>query len=188
MRVSADWAILYVQKKMVNLFFFPLQAPMSASTTTAAALIFAMTWRSAMSACVLLDIAWLTKNAVKVIASLTQKLSNVQVLFLCSPSVFSHINKWYQCNMFTLMYWPCSQIKRDLVILVDTMTQHFSCFIRLSCKFHLIIVPPLRIRYQWVCQPGHLQPDLHQPDRQLQMPVWGGLPSWPSDQSLQSHR
>lgn len=35
--------ILQKKKEMVNLFFFPLQAPMSACTTMAAALIFAMT-------------------------------------------------------------------------------------------------------------------------------------------------
>lgn len=51
---------------VVNLLFFLLQAPMSASTTTAAALTSAMTLRSATSACVPLDTVWLTRNAVKV--------------------------------------------------------------------------------------------------------------------------
>lgn len=70
--------------------------------------------------------------------------------------------------MFTLVELPWCQGKRNLVVLVDTMTVN-----ELFCNSNLIcfLLPFFWNRYRRVCQSRHLQPDLHQPDRQLQMPV-----------------
>lgn len=106
-----------------------LQAPMNACSATVAALTFAMTWRSAMSAYVPLDIAWLTKNAVKVTSPHTVTLRNEHPCSLLTWTSVGLTAKLNRCQVICLLWLGLSVLSdhhNDSALLM--FSSHFVLF------------------------------------------------------------